>query len=200
MHDLVRNADDLRELPLIAQPVTARRIPRGGPPLRILASTILAIGVALASAPARAQTYDPSYPGLYEGVHRVTRRRRRMERLHFYFAASVRCHSVRSCGNLHAKSILRTGQHEASPPRQSPSAPGILSTIARNARGLFLGRAPAPKTASTIGQQRLRDRGGATACRLPNSRHGTLCRSREEPLLVFMSRATSLRVLALSHR
>jgi Protein of unknown function (DUF3551) len=30
--------------------------------MRILASTILAIGTILAAAPAQAQTYDPSYP------------------------------------------------------------------------------------------------------------------------------------------
>ena len=30
--------------------------------MRILASTILAIGIILAAAPAQAQTYDPSYP------------------------------------------------------------------------------------------------------------------------------------------
>jgi Protein of unknown function (DUF3551) len=40
--------------------------------LRILASTILAIGVALAAVPAQTQTYDPSYPvcmKVYTGSH-----------------------------------------------------------------------------------------------------------------------------------
>jgi hypothetical protein len=56
----------LRELPLIALTVTARRVfedeSQEEVPLRILASTVLVIGVVLAAVHAQAQTYDPSYP------------------------------------------------------------------------------------------------------------------------------------------